>query len=106
VPGSISSASDLQTGHVAIAIPHCGAANNYTPLQPKRLSLVGQRHSIINTCLPKRSQASVGRSMRDRRVMTPGERVEKHFGAQARKILAGRYRKRDFARPSKANPRG
>jgi hypothetical protein len=27
-------------GHVAIAIPYCSAANNYTPVQPERLSLI------------------------------------------------------------------
>src|SRR4030095_9240492 len=40
VSPSISSASDLQIGHVAIAITCCGAANKYTPVQPERLSLI------------------------------------------------------------------
>src|SRR5262249_56031502 len=44
VPRSISSASDLQIGHVAIAISHSGT--DYTLVQ------AGQCHSIINTSLP------------------------------------------------------
>jgi hypothetical protein len=40
VSPSISSASDLQIGHVAIAITYCGAANNYTLVQAERLSLI------------------------------------------------------------------
>src|SRR5262249_2044683 len=65
VPGSISSASDLQIGHITIAnFPDVGAAHNYTPVR------LGQRHSIINTCLSRRSQALAEACWRDRSVGT------------------------------------
>jgi hypothetical protein len=45
----------------------CGQ-NNYTPVQPERLSLSGPRHSVVDTCLRSRSQALTEAFWRDRRI--------------------------------------